>query len=59
MESDSSNNGSSGSGAESAAAAAGVKPALGLTWADMITTRLMLTRQEGVDPNQEYQQVHT
>ncbi len=43
--------------AAAAAAAAGIKPALGLTWADMVTTRLMLTRQEGVDGNQEYQKV--
>ena len=37
--------------------AAGIKPALGLTWADMVTTRLMLTRPEGVDANEEFQKV--
>lgn len=38
-------------------AAAAIKPALGLTWADIVTTRLMLSRPEGVDANQEYQKV--
>ena len=26
----------------------GVRPSLGLAWADMVTVRLMLTREEGV-----------
>ena len=27
----------------------GVRPSLGLAWADMVTVRLMLTREEGVE----------
>ena len=27
----------------------GVRPSLGLAWADMVTMRLMLTREEGVE----------
>ena len=40
------------------ALAAAVKPALGLTWADMVTTRLMMTRPEGVDAQEEFQKVN-
>ena len=31
----------------------GVKPSLGLAWADMVTMRLMLTRDEGVESNED------
>ena len=31
----------------------GVRPSLGLAWADMVTMRLMLTRKEGVEDNGE------
>lgn len=27
----------------------GVRPSLGLAWADMVTVRLLLTREEGVE----------
>ena len=36
----------------------GIKPALGLAWADMVTVRLMLTRPEAVETEADYQQVH-
>ena len=36
----------------------GVKPALGLAWADMVTTRLMLYRPEAVETEVEYQKVY-
>lgn len=31
----------------------GVHPSLGLAWADIVTMRLMLTREEGVEDNGE------
>ena len=31
----------------------GVRPSLGLAWADMVTMRLMLTREEGVEDDGE------
>ncbi len=36
-----------------------VKPALGLTWADIVTMRLMLSRPEGVDSTEEHSKVWT
>ena len=35
----------------------GVKPALGLAWAEQVTMRLMMTRYEGVETEEEVQQV--
>ncbi len=35
----------------------GVKPALGLAWAEQVTVRLMMTRSEGVGDETELQQV--
>lgn len=35
----------------------GVKPALGLAWADMVTVRLMMLREEGVEIGEEQQSV--
>lgn len=31
----------------------GVRPSLGLAWADMVTVRLMLTREEGIESNED------
>ena len=31
----------------------GVRPSLGLAWADMVTMRLMLSRENGVEDNGE------
>ena len=38
-------------------AGSNIKPALGLTWADMVTTRLMLTRPEGVGSSPDCEKV--
>ncbi len=35
----------------------GVKPALGLSWSDGVTLRLMMTRNEGVENPEDLQQV--
>lgn len=35
----------------------GVKPALGLAWAEQVTLRLMMSRAEGVGEEEELQQV--
>jgi hypothetical protein len=40
-------------------AGSNIKPALGLTWADVVTTRLMLTRPEGVESNPDCNKVST
>ena len=31
----------------------GVRPSLGLAWADMVTVRLLLTRDEGVEGTED------
>ena len=41
---------------ESSRGGGGVKPALGLAWADMVTVRLMMLRDEGVEVGEEQQQ---
>ena len=35
----------------------GVRPALWLAWADMVTVRLMMLREEGVEDGEEQQKV--
>ena len=44
-------------GGEGGEGGAGVRPALGMAWADTLTTRLMLYRDEAVEDS-DFQQVH-
>lgn len=46
-----------GSGKEGGGEGGGVKPALGLAWADMVTVRLMMLREEGVEDGEEQRKV--